>query len=203
MTVVRDTRKVQTAVFDDRDSDAGASLPVDPWSAERFRDLYEGRTFWCGHLLRGCGQQLSIKIYDDRVAHFAHRPGPNVTSSRVCELHDRGIASADHLHIHNGLAGMVQQRSRMPRQRFEGIFNNHGCSELVIRNRRAIIQVQLEPMLPGTWTACDRRLREENEGVSWLFGPRASHTAEHVADLHGYALGTSPWLVDTLILDLA
>ncbi|MEV4285484.1 hypothetical protein AB0K40_08250 [Nonomuraea bangladeshensis] len=188
MKVVRDTRKVQTAVFDDRDSDAGASLPVDPWSAERFRDLYEGRTFWCGHLLRGCGQQLSIKIYDDRVAHFAHRPGPRMTSSRACELHDRGIASADHLHIHNGLAGVVQQRSGMPRQRFDGIFNDYSCSELVIRDRHAIIQVQLEPMLSGTWTACDRRLREENERVSWLFGPRASHTAEHVAGLHGYAL---------------
>ncbi|MFD5734913.1 hypothetical protein ACFWIY_19100 [Streptomyces sioyaensis] len=51
-------------------------LPLEPIELDAFRQQHRLDTFWCGHLLGGCGGQLMTKLYTDRVCHFAHHPDP-------------------------------------------------------------------------------------------------------------------------------
>ncbi|MFJ6140318.1 hypothetical protein [Kitasatospora sp. NPDC092286] len=72
-------------------------LPLEAIELDAFRQEHSEDTFWCGSLLGGRGDQLTTKLYTDRVCHFAHFPDP--TGQHVCERRARDVASADHLYV--------------------------------------------------------------------------------------------------------
>ncbi len=79
------------------ESDDPLLLPLEAIELEAFRRQHTEDTFWCGLLLGGCGDQLTTKLYTDRVCHFAHLPDP--TGLHVCERRARDVSSADHLYV--------------------------------------------------------------------------------------------------------
>ncbi|KIZ15754.1 zinc finger domain-containing protein [Streptomyces natalensis] len=93
-----DKRRIQTAVLSNADSDQPLVLPLEPIELDAFRQHHQHDTFWCGHLLGGCGGQLTTKLYTDRVCHFAHHPDPTGLP-RICERRARDVSSADHLYL--------------------------------------------------------------------------------------------------------
>ncbi|MER7132100.1 hypothetical protein [Streptosporangium saharense] len=181
-----DNRKVQTAVLGDPGSGHPLSLPEDHHYAELYLRKYEGRTFWCGEWLGGCGWQLSGKIYKDRVCHFAHYPDKNGRAP-TCERRYVGVDSADHLYIHRGLSGAF--RGARP-QRFQGSMADGQCTDLTVSapKGRSLIRVQLTNLPPEEWAEADRALRRGARDVEWMFGPRATRTARNLVDRDGYAL---------------
>jgi hypothetical protein len=74
-----DKRQIQTAVLGGADSEEPLMLLLEAIELDAFRRRHEHDTFRCGLLLGGCGLQLMTKLYTDRVCHFAHHPGPDVT----------------------------------------------------------------------------------------------------------------------------
>ncbi|MGJ5763128.1 competence protein CoiA family protein [Streptomyces galbus] len=96
-----DKRRVQTAVIGNADSELPVVLPMEAIELDDFRVRHAGQTYWCGMWLGGCGHQLFIKLYTDRVCHFAHGPDPEHTST--CARKASGVSSADHLYIKHGL----------------------------------------------------------------------------------------------------
>lgn len=181
-----DNRKVQTAVLDGSSSDRPLSLPEDHRNAERYLTEHEGRTFWCGEWLGGCGWRLMGKLYKDRVCHFAHYPDSNGTAPN-CERTHTGVDSADHLYIHRGLSSAF--RDAQP-QRFQGRMADGQCTNLTVSGPkgRSLIQVQLINLSREGWAEADRALRRGARGVEWMFGPRATLTARNLVDRDGYAL---------------
>ncbi|MEU1880961.1 hypothetical protein ABZ470_26945 [Streptosporangium sp. NPDC020072] len=181
-----DNRKVQTAVLDDPRSEDPLSLPEDHYYAKPYLRQYEGRTFWCGEWLGGCGWRLMGKVYKDRVCHFAHYPDTDGRAP-TCERRYVGADSADHLYIHRGLSGAF--RDARP-QRFQGNMSDGQCTDLTVNEPkgRSLIRVQLANLTPEGWTEADRALRRGVRDVEWMFGPRATRTARDLVDRNGYAL---------------
>ncbi|SOE24995.1 hypothetical protein SAMN05442782_1678 [Streptomyces sp. OK228] len=64
--MVRDSRRVQTAVLDNADSEDPFELPMDVPGLELFRGAHLGRTFWCGVWLGGCGGRLTTRFWSNR-----------------------------------------------------------------------------------------------------------------------------------------
>ncbi|MGW5877917.1 hypothetical protein ACWFMI_15380 [Nocardiopsis terrae] len=127
-----DHRLVQTATLGGRRSHDPVFLPMERRPALEFKDRNEDTAFWCGDLLGGCGGQLSVKIYQERVAHFAHH-----SSTDQCTRQRGGIDSADHLyagkHVNRWLSsqGLPERTAR-----FEGDFDDGGtCHRLTLPSR--------------------------------------------------------------------
>ncbi|CAM5591704.1 putative protein OS=Kitasatospora aureofaciens OX=1894 GN=HS99_0017905 PE=4 SV=1 [Kitasatospora aureofaciens] len=97
MSLPGDKRRIQTAVLGSADSEEPLILPLEAIELDAFRRQHAADTFWCGLLLGGCGDQLTTKLYTDRVCHFAHFPDP--TGLHVCERRARDVSSADHLYM--------------------------------------------------------------------------------------------------------
>ncbi|MEU4281004.1 hypothetical protein [Nocardiopsis dassonvillei] len=120
---------VQTATLGSRRSYDPVFLPMERHLALEFKDRNPEATFWCGELLGGCGGQLGVKIYWEKVAHFAHH-----SSTNQCTRQFGGIDSADHLfagkHVNRWLsANGLRQR----KPRFEGDFDTGGtCHRLTL-----------------------------------------------------------------------
>ncbi|MFF4694304.1 hypothetical protein [Streptomyces chattanoogensis] len=93
------------------DSDEPLMLPLEAIELDAFRHRHEKDTFWCGHLLGGCGGQLTTKLYTDRVCHFAHHPDPT-GQPRICDRRARGVSSADHLYMKSAAAAWVADRGQ-------------------------------------------------------------------------------------------
>ncbi|NYH54013.1 hypothetical protein HNR06_003602 [Nocardiopsis arvandica] len=120
---------VQTATLGSRRSHDPVFLPMERHLALEFKDRNPEATFWCGELLGGCGGQLGVKIYWEKVAHFAHH-----SSTNQCTRQHSGIESADHLfaskHVNRWLSanGLPQREPR-----FEGDFDSGGtCHRLTL-----------------------------------------------------------------------
>jgi hypothetical protein len=105
MTPGGDNRKVQSAVVGGPDSDVPIILSPDSDEAREFQQEHEGQTFWCGRLLKGCGAQLTPKIYTDRACHFAHRPD----SARSCSRKRSDVDSADHLYLRQAFTDLLSR----------------------------------------------------------------------------------------------
>ncbi|MET8624731.1 hypothetical protein ABZW30_13395 [Kitasatospora sp. NPDC004669] len=97
MSLPGDKRRIQTAVLGSAASEEPLILPLEAIELDAFRRQHAADTFWCGLLLGGCGDQLTTKLYTDRVCHFAHFPDP--TGLHVCERRARDVSSADHLYV--------------------------------------------------------------------------------------------------------
>nr|BFD96285.1 hypothetical protein KitaXyl93_76450 [Kitasatospora sp. Xyl93] len=93
----------------DEHSDTPVALPLEAIEVDAFRRAHHGDTFWCGVLLGGCGKQLTTKLYLDRACHFAHYPEPGGLPT-VCRRASRGVSSADHLYIKQGMARWLARR---------------------------------------------------------------------------------------------
>jgi hypothetical protein len=127
--MAHDHRLVQTATLGGRRSQEPAFLPMTRSEALEFKRRHHASTFWCGDLLGGCGGRLGIKIYWDRVAHFAHH-----SSTNRCTRQHGGIDSADHLyagkHVNRWLSGQGLPERR---PHFDGDFATGGsCHRLTL-----------------------------------------------------------------------
>lgn len=98
MVGAEDRRQIQTAVLGGPDSYDPLILPLEALDLVAFRKMHAAHTFWCGRLLGGCGEQLSSRLYFDRVCHFAHRAGTG-GEDVPCRRRARGVSSADHLYV--------------------------------------------------------------------------------------------------------
>ncbi|GAA0987374.1 hypothetical protein GCM10009551_040430 [Nocardiopsis tropica] len=124
-----DHRLVQTATLGGRRSDEPVFLPMERHLALGFRDRHQDATFWCGELLGGCGGQVGVKIYREKVAHFAHH-----SSTNQCTRQHGGIESADHLFAGKQVNRWLNAQG-LPRRKtlFEGDFENGGtCHRLTL-----------------------------------------------------------------------
>ncbi|MFW6639113.1 competence protein CoiA family protein [Nocardiopsis algeriensis] len=95
---------------------------MDRQEALEFKTKHPLTRFWCGKLLGGCGGPLTVKVYSDRVAHFAHRAGTN-----ECTRQHGGIESADHLYAGKQVSRWLRAQGLPQRRlRFDGDFENGG-----------------------------------------------------------------------------
>jgi hypothetical protein len=182
--MVQDTRRVQTAVLGNPDSDHPLSLPTDRNEAEWYLSRYKGQKFYCGVLIGGCGWRLMDKLYGDRVCHFAHFPD-NKGMAPECERRYHGPDSADHLFIHRGLTSGMRVRPR-----FEGRMEDGRCTDLLVRHSqtRSAIKVQFVNLSSDEWEQQDEELRAQFGRVDWLLGSEATGTARYLVNRDGYAL---------------
>ena len=137
-----DRRLVKTAVIGHARSAEPAFMPTEPDKAEAFRDRSQERqeTFWCGHLLGGCGGRLSLKIVRERetVPHFAHWADSNECARlRKGGEGTRGGRSADHLYAHRHLRTWMRDQEGTSAAveatpRFEGLAPGRACTELIV-----------------------------------------------------------------------
>lgn len=65
-----DVRRVQTAVIGSRNSGRAIILPTDADELTRWRRSHLAYTYWCGTQLDGCGNELSDRLYRDKVCPF-------------------------------------------------------------------------------------------------------------------------------------
>lgn len=109
--MVRDSRRVKTAVLDNADSEDPVELPTDAADLELFRREQAGRTFWCGVWLGGCGGRLTTRLYTNKVCHFAHVPDPDAPDSlcRRTTSRSSGSGSADHLYVKAAVADWMHR----------------------------------------------------------------------------------------------
>ena len=109
---MHDTRLVQTAVLGRPGSTEPVYFPPDREDAVRFRNEHRGSKFYCGHLLGGCGGELSTRISDffEIVPHFAHHPDAPPCLHKT--TYRTGASAADHLYVHNGLIAVGARSGR-------------------------------------------------------------------------------------------
>lgn len=124
-----DHRLVQTATLSGPRSYEPVFLPMERHFAEEFKGHHQNSTFWCGELLGGCGGRLGVKIYEEKVAHFAH-----YSSTNRCTRQHGGIESADHLFAGQQVNRWLDSHGLPQREPlFEGDFANGGtCHRLTL-----------------------------------------------------------------------
>lgn len=122
-----DHRLVQTATMGGPRGHEPVFLPMDQREALEFRAEHPFSQFWCGKLLGGCGGPLTVKIYSDRVAHFARH-----ASTNECTRQHGGIESADHLYAGKQVNRWLRAQGLPQRQlRFDGDFERGGSCHRV------------------------------------------------------------------------
>jgi hypothetical protein len=92
-----DSRLVKVAVLGSRTSDQPVILPQEHDDAMLLKRRHGTDAFWCGTLLGGCGNILTVRICHRSVSHFAHRPGGR------CVRRFTGENSGDHLYLRRGV----------------------------------------------------------------------------------------------------
>lgn len=171
---MRDTRLVQTAVLKHPKSDDPVLMPMERWDALALRAALAKRSLWCGHLLGGCGRQLTTRIGRQRVPHFAHFPNADGSPS-VCGRAHTDASSADHLFINIGINDLLGRHDRRPAQvRFDGEFDTGGTCHWItvdLPDGGGTVVVALRGADLSEWEEHDERLRSSSRWVSWLFGP--------------------------------
>ncbi|QCX74634.1 hypothetical protein C9F11_04655 [Streptomyces sp. YIM 121038] len=127
-------------------------LPLEAIELGAFRQRHGGDTFWCGILLDRCGLRLTIKLYTDRVCHFAHHPGPD-GHLQVCGRRARGISRVDHLYVKAAAAAWLHHRCEHADFEFarpEGApIGSVVDIQLPHRGRR--LRVHLDQAVPPVW----------------------------------------------------
>ncbi|MFE1911081.1 competence protein CoiA family protein [Streptomyces anandii] len=182
-----DTRKVQTAVIGQAESDWPVFLPYDHDDFDRFM---RGRTrddFYCGVLLGGCGKKLTPKRYTEKKCHFAHRPPVH------CRRTETGEASADHLYIGQALRRWLLRQGY---QDAEVTYLDPGSvpgGAVEVRfgqNRSRLIRVQLARLSLREWQETRERLADGHPHVHWAYGPYCGLSHSEV-DAAGHAIRIS------------
>ncbi|KUO00715.1 competence protein CoiA family protein [Streptomyces resistomycificus] len=182
-----DTRKVQTAVIGQADSDWPVFLPYDHDDFDRFM---RGRTrddFYCGVLLGGCGRKLTPKRYTEKKCHFAHRPPVH------CRRTETGEASADHLYIGQALRRwLLRQGYQDAEVTYLEPGSVHGGAVEVRfgQGRSRLVRVQLARLTLREWQETRERLADRHTHVHWAYGPYCGLSHNEV-DAAGYALRVS------------
>lgn len=171
----QDQRLVQTAVMGSAESEIPVLLPMQGGQAILFRQAHAGDTFWCGQWLGGCKGRLTIKTYADRVAHFAHVPGPG---RLPCSRASVGVSGADHLYIKqqilawlgsHGIGASAHLPQDTERLGSEVLFepDGHGCLRVLLDQ--------------------DSVLDAPGDGTQLILGPHVAHDPRRLT-LDGYVL---------------
>ncbi|MEU1600219.1 hypothetical protein ABZ468_47585 [Streptomyces sp. NPDC005708] len=187
LTTEEDTRKVQTAVVGQADSDWPVFLPYDHDDFDRFM---RGRTrddFYCGVLLGGCGKKLTPKRYTEKKCHFAHRPPVH------CCRTETGEASADHLYIGQALRRwLLQQGYQDAEVTYLDPGSVHGGAVEVRfgQGRSRLIRVQLARLSLREWQETRERLADRHTHIHWAYGPYCGLSHNEV-DAAGHAIRIS------------
>ncbi|MET8163741.1 competence protein CoiA family protein [Streptomyces sp. NPDC005329] len=186
-TSEEDTRKVQTAVIGQAESDWPVFLPYDH---DDFDGFMRGRTrddFYCGVLLGGCGKKLTPKRYTEKKCHFAHRPPVH------CRRTETGEASADHLYIGQALRRwLLRQGYQDAEVTYLDPGSVHGGAVEVRfgHGRSRIIRVQLARLSLREWQETRERLTDGHTHVHWAYGPYCGLSHSEV-DAAGHAIRIS------------
>ncbi|MEU2490017.1 competence protein CoiA family protein [Streptomyces sp. NPDC007883] len=186
-TSEEDTRKVQTAVIGQAESDWPVFLPYDHDDFDRFM---RGRTrddFYCGVLLGGCGKKLTPKRYTEKKCHFAHRPPVH------CRRTETGEASADHLYIGQALRRwLLRQGYQDAEVTYLDPGSLHGGAVEVRfgQGRSRLIRVQLARLSLREGQETRKRLADRHTHVHWAYGPYCGLSHNEV-DAAGHAIRIS------------
>ncbi|WP_405925860.1 hypothetical protein [Streptomyces sp. NBC_00035] len=182
-----DTRKVQTAVIGQAESDWPVFLPYDHDDFDRFM---RGRTrddFYCGVLLGGCGKKLTPKRYTEKKCHFAHRPPVH------CRRTETGEAGADHLYIGQALRRWL---SRYGYQDGEVTYLDPGSAHGGVvevrfgQGQSQLVRVQLARLSLREWQETRERLADRHTHVHWAYGPHCGLSHNEV-EAAGHAIRIS------------
>ncbi|MER6270840.1 competence protein CoiA family protein [Streptomyces sp900105755] len=180
-----DSRLVQTAVIGSRGSDRAIILPTDADELARWRRHHPDYSYWCGTLLGGCGNELSDRLYRDKVCHFAHHPHTS------CHRTATGASSADHLFVKGDLTAWAGRRRLKASASLRNLGTGPGDAvDFRVREARQHVRFQFRKLAHAEWTEASGRLIRESATVDWVFGPGAAHpaTMEELYDVHGYLL---------------
>ncbi|MDX2646130.1 competence protein CoiA family protein [Streptomyces sp. PA03-1a] len=185
MAVV-DTRLVQTAVIDTKESDQPVILPEEPHNLDRFRHHFQGKRFWCGTLLGGCGGELMTKRYETKVCHFAHYPDHTGTAP-VCHRVANGDDSADHLFIKRDLTAWLRAQGHRVQAELRNLGTGPGDAvDLWLPKTRQQMRFQLCLQDYRTWYRAEQELSTSSEQMDWFFGTQGPISA-NMLQRQGYA----------------
>ncbi|MFG2470135.1 hypothetical protein ACGFXB_32385 [Streptomyces canus] len=180
-----DGRLVQTAVIGSRNSGRAIILPTDADELTRWRRRHPAYTYWCGTQLGGCGNELSDRLYRDKVCHFAHRPHTS------CHRTATGAASADHLFIKDDLAAWAGRNRLKGRATSRDLGTGPGDAvDFRVGAARQHVRFQFSKLAHAEWHQARRRLSGESATLDWVFGPGTAQpeTMEALYDEYGYLL---------------
>ncbi|MBE4740741.1 hypothetical protein [Streptomyces caniscabiei] len=186
-TSEEDTRKVQTAVIGQAESDWPVFLPYDHDDFDRFM---RGRTrddFYCGVLLGGCGKKLTPKRYTEKKCHFAHRPPVH------CRRTETGEASADHLYIGQALRRWLVRHGYQDAEVTyldPGAVHGGAVEVQFGQGRSRVIRVQMARLSLREWQETRERLSGRHTHVHWAYGPYCGLSHNEV-DAAGHAIRIS------------
>ncbi|MFE0384527.1 hypothetical protein ACFW1F_10640 [Streptomyces bungoensis] len=180
-----DGRLVQTAVIGGPNSGRAIILPTDADELTRWRRRHPAYTYWCGTQLGGCGNELSDRLYRDKVCHFAHRPHTS------CHRTATGAASADHLFIKDDLAAWAGRNRLKGRATSRDLGSGPGDAvDFRVGAARQHVRFQFSRLTHAEWHRDRQRLSGETATLDWVFGPGAAQpeTMEELYDEYGYLL---------------
>ncbi|MGW6716023.1 hypothetical protein ACWF9X_07090 [Streptomyces globisporus] len=180
-----DGRLVQTAVIGSRNSGRAIILPTDADELTRWRRRHPAYTYWCGTQLGGCGNELSDRLYRDKVCHFAHRPHTS------CHRTATGAASADHLFVKDDLAAWAGRNRLKGKATSRDLGTSPGDAvDFRVGAGRQHVRFQFSRLAHAEWHQARQRLATESSTLDWVFGPGAaqSETMEELYDEYGYLL---------------
>ncbi|MBD0843501.1 competence protein CoiA family protein [Streptomyces sp. TRM68416] len=186
MSVI-DTRLVQTAVIGTKDSDQPVILPEQPYNLDQFRRHFQGKRFWCGTLLGGCGEELMTKRYETKVCHFAHFPD-RTGMAPACHRVANGADSADHLFIKRDLTDWLKAQGLRVQAELRHLGTGPGDAvDFWLPTTRQRLRFQLCLQDYRTWYRAEQELGTSSEQMDWIFGAEGPISANMV-QRQGYAL---------------
>ncbi|GAB3119837.1 hypothetical protein GCM10027160_34670 [Streptomyces calidiresistens] len=180
-----DSRLVQTAVIESKTSHRAILLPKDADELALWRRRHPHYSYWCGLALGGCGNELSDRLYRNKVCHFAHHPNTS------CHRTETGVNSADHLFVKSDLSAWAGRHRWGARVSLDGRGAGPGDAvDFRTREDRRHVRFQFRILNHPEWVAARERLKREAAGVDWVFGPGAVHpeTMEELYDERGHLL---------------
>ncbi|MDY0812655.1 hypothetical protein [Kitasatospora purpeofusca] len=182
-----DSRRVQTAVIGDPDSDRPVIAPEEPHNLDEFRRHFGTDQFWCGTHLGGCGEKLMTKRYEWKVCHFSHYPDRD-GSKPTCHRRATGVESADHLFIKRDVKAWLADQGHLAQADLRSL--GHGPGDAVDFWLRATEQQLRFALHPGdyrNWRRAVESLGAKTGRVEWVFGQDGVLVNDMVAR-RGYAL---------------
>ncbi|WP_234328249.1 competence protein CoiA [Streptomyces sp. NRRL S-37] len=177
---------MQTAVIGSPNSGRAIILPTDADELLRWRRGHRASTYWCGTQLGGCGNELSDRLYRDKVCHFAHRPHTS------CHRTATGANSADHLFLKDDLAawtGRIGIKGRATSRNL-GLGPGDAVDFRTGNGGQQHVRFQFSKLSHAEWTSMRDRLTREAATLDWVLGPSTvqPETVEELCDEYGYLL---------------
>ncbi|CAL9365274.1 hypothetical protein [Streptomyces sp. enrichment culture] len=180
-----DHRLVQTAVIGSSTSDRAIILPAEADELARWRRRHPHYAYWCGTLLGGCGNELSDRLYRDKVCHFAHRPHTS------CHRTATGASSADHLFVKGDLTAWAGRHRLRARTSLRSLGTGPGdVVDFRTRESRQHVRFQFRRLAHAEWVRAREQLNRDSATLDWVFGPGTAHpeTMEELYERQGYLL---------------